>query len=126
MNNDKFRQFCEFQIENILLSHTFLGAKKTNSLIWRQISRINWNNALKMISFDHNRRRSNVFENAKFLILPKFVQILPKFFQILSQENFLGNAAASLAYSLPTLHWFRYCFCAVTVSKLQFYSWLSK
>jgi len=28
MNNDKFRRFCEFRIENILLSHTFLGTNR--------------------------------------------------------------------------------------------------
>jgi len=85
------------------------------------------------IRFDHSRRRSNGFGDARFLILPKFVQILPKFArfypnlpnfaQISPQENFLRDAAASPTL---TLHWFRYCFCAVTVSKLQFYSWLAE
>jgi len=33
MNNDKFRRFSEFQIKNILLSHTFLGTNRISYII---------------------------------------------------------------------------------------------
>jgi len=33
LNNDKFRRFCEFQIENILLSHKFFGKNRSSCTI---------------------------------------------------------------------------------------------
>jgi len=90
--------------------------KKTNSINCRQISRINWNSALKMItiSFDHNRRRSNVFGNARFLILPNFSKFCPNFaqiWQILPQENFLRDVAASPASTALILILLLHCYC---------------
>jgi len=33
MNNDKFQQFCEFQIKNILLRYKFLGNNRISCAI---------------------------------------------------------------------------------------------